>query len=330
MDPEKITEKIVEETDLDEDDVKEEVEKKIEEFEGLVSEEGAIHLVAKEHGVQVSEDNNQDLKIENIVPDMRKVRIKARVVNILDPNTFQRDDGDEGKVQNVVLGDDTGTIRMTLWDEQTEIAEKIDEGDAIEIAGAYTLEDNRENAEIRLGDDAQVKMADEDDVPEVQTSGESADVSIREVRTENTTYGITGMLMAVYTSNPFYTICPECGTSVREDEDSGDYVCKEHGEIEPEKALAVSGVLDDGTGNIRAVFFRDQARKMLDIDEEAEKEGDVSAVEEAAEEAIGKELTIEGRSRYNDYFGRIELIVNELEDAEAEEQISEMLEIMEV
>ncbi|MFB6204268.1 MAG: hypothetical protein ABEJ75_01350 [Candidatus Nanohaloarchaea archaeon] len=332
MDAEDIIQTIVDETELDEEEVKDKVKNKIEEFEGLVSEEGAIHLVAKEHGVQVSEDNNQDLKIENIVPDMRKVHMKARVVRVLEPNTFERDDGDEGKVQNVVLGDDTGTIRLTLWDDQTEIAEKIGEGDAIELAGAYTIEDNRENAELRLGDSAQVKMADDDEVPEVETGGggsETSEVSIREVRNENTSYQVQGMLMAVYTSNPFYNICPECGTSVREDDD-GKYVCKEHGEVEPDKALAVSAVLDDGTGNLRVVFFRDQARELLDIDEDIEKEGEIEEVEKAAEDVLGTELSVEGRTRYNDYFGRIEMIANEIEEVVPEEQIEDMLELMEV
>jgi len=47
----------------------------------------------------------------------------------------------------MVLGDDTGTIRLTLWDEQTQIAEKVSEGDAIQIGGAYTVEDDRGNAQ---------------------------------------------------------------------------------------------------------------------------------------------------------------------------------------
>jgi len=37
------------------DEIKEQVEDKMEEFEGLVSEEGAIHLVAKDAGVQIAE-----------------------------------------------------------------------------------------------------------------------------------------------------------------------------------------------------------------------------------------------------------------------------------
>ena len=332
MDTDEIIEKIVEEADVEKDDIKEKIEEKMEEFSGLVSEEGAAHLVAKEHGVNIAEATKQDLKIDNVVPEMRKVSIKARVVNITDANTFERDDGDEGKVQNIVLGDDTGTIRLTLWDEQTEIAEKVSEDDAIQIAGAYTVEDNQGNAELRLGDEAQVKMAEEDDVPEVKkgAQGTTTKADIGEVRSEGATFEINGMLVDVYTSNPFYRVDPDTGNTVRENDD-GDYVTDEGDEVEePDHRLAISGVVDDGTGNIRVVLFGDQARNLLEITEDEEKEGDIKAVEKAAEEAIGKEIKIKGRTRYNDYFGTIEILANSFEETTPEEQVEKLLEIMEV
>lgn len=332
MEVEDVIEKIVEESDLDEDEVDEEIEDKMEEFSGLVSEEGAAHLVAKEFGVQIEGEENKDLQIDNIVPEMRKVHLKAKVLNISDINTFERDDEEEdGKVQNLVLGDESGTIRVTLWDEQTQIAEKISEGNGIEIAGAYTVEDNQGNAELRLGDDVQVKMLDEDEVPEVDDSNsmQTQEVAINEVNSEGNSYRVRGMLMKIYTSNPFYRVHPETGDTVRENDD-GEYVTDEGEEVEgPEGRLAVSGVIDDGTETIRTVFFGDQARKILEVDEEVEKEMDVDAVEEAAEKAAGKELVIEGRTRFNDYFDRIEILANDIEEIETKDEIERMLEIME-
>lgn len=330
---EDVLDKIVEETDASEEDIQDEVDEKMEEFEGLVSEEGAIHLVAKEYGVQVEGEGDKELKLDNVVPDMRKVNIKARVLNILDMNTFERDEEEEdGKVQNLVLGDDTGTIRVTLWDEQTQIAEKIEEDDPIHITSAYTVEDDQGNAEIRLGDESQVAMADEEDVPEVESSssgGSMSEVPIGEVATENSQFRVNGLLVAMYPSNPFYQVDPETGDTVREDDD-GNLVTDEGKEVEdPDHRLAISGVLDDGTGTVRCVFFGEQARKVLDIDKETEKEGDQDAVEQAADEVLGKELEVEGRTRYNDYFDQIELMVNSVEEVSTEEKMEELLEIME-
>lgn len=329
---EEVLEKITEETELSEDEVKEEVDEKMDEFEGLVSEEGAVHLVAKEYGVEVQGAAENDLKIDNVVPEMRKVNIKARVLSISDLNTFERDDEEEdGRVQNLLLGDDTGTIRVTLWDEQTEIADQIEEGDPIEIAGAYTVEDDQGRAEIRLGDSSKVKMADEDDVPEVDApeGATTTEASIREVSGEGNSYSVKGLLVAMYGSNPFYRVDPETGDTAREDDD-GNLVTDDGKEVEdPDHRLAITGVIDDGTGAVRAVFFGDQARKILDIDEETEREGDQEAVEKASEEALGKEISIEGRTRYNDYFDQTEITVNGVDSVDAEDEIEELLDLME-
>ncbi len=334
MKTEKIIDRITEETDLEEDDIEEKIEDKMEEFSGLVSEEGAAHLVAKEHGVHISESEGEDLKIDNIVPDMRKVNFTAKVVRISDLNTFERDDDEEdGRVQNMVLGDETGTIRMTLWDDQTQISEKIAEGEGINISGAYTIEDDDGNAEIRLGDDAQVAMADEDEVPELDEETRKAntttETTIRNVRSENSSYSVKGMLMAMYTNNPFYRVDPETGDTVRENDD-GEYVTDEGEEVEePDHRLAISGVIDDGTGNIRTVFFGDTARELLNISEEEEKDGDMDAVEDGVEEAIGKEIVVEGRTRHNDYFDSLEILANQIDQPDIEDNIEELLEVLE-
>lgn len=332
MSIDQVVEKIVEETELNKEDVEEKIEEKMEEFSGLVSEEGAVHLVAKEHGVKIAEAEKQDLKIKNIVPEMRKLRLKARVAEIGDINTFERDEDEEdGKVQNVTLGDDTGTLNMTLWDEQTEITEQIDEDDAIAIEGAYTIENDQGNAEIRLGDEATVKMAEEDEVPEINEEhlDKATQANIREIKSENARYRTQGMIVTLYTNNPFYRVDPATGNTVREDDD-GAYVTDEGKEVEdPEHRLALSGVIDDGTDNIRVVFFGQQAREILDIDEETEKEGDIDKVEEAAAEAIGREIQVSGRTRYNDYFGRLEILANQTGEIKVKNEIKEILELME-
>ncbi|MFP4038330.1 MAG: OB-fold nucleic acid binding domain-containing protein [Candidatus Nanohaloarchaea archaeon] len=330
MEVEDLVEKVVEASELSEDDLMEKVDEKMEEFEGLVSEEGAVHLVAKEHGVELAEEASEDLKIENIVPDMRKVVVEGRVLNVSDLNTFERDgDEEDGKVQNLLLGDDTGTIRVTLWDDQTEIAENVDEGDVIKMAGCYTVEDDRGNAELRLGDSATVKMADDQDrFDDIENQASTSEVAVSEITTEGSSYRTRGMIMEVYTSNPFYRVDPETGDTVREDDD-GNYVTDSGEEVEdPEGRLAISGVIDDGTENIRCVFFGEQARKLLDLDEEAEKEMDEDAVEESAEDAKGLEIEVEGRTRYNDYFDRIELLVNNMQQVDTQEEIETMLEIL--
>ncbi len=316
---------ISDETGEDEDEIRERIAAKVEELSGLVSEEGAAHLVAREAGIELAEADNNDLTVDNIVPGMNRVDLKCKVVDISDVNTFDRDGDEEGRVRNVVLGDETGTVRLTLWDDQVEIGDKLDEGDSIQIQGAYSRQDNRSNVEVRVGDDTTISMLEEDlgDVADAPSSGGGGHRRARttEVMNENVNYEIEGTLVELYTDEPFYKACPECQKKV---EESGDgYECGEHGTVEPEDNLILSVIIDDGYGNLRTVFFRDRAEDLLQVDD---IDGDVETVQQRADTVKGEEVTVRGRSRYNDFFNRTELIGNEVafkqDDQLLEEQLS--------
>lgn len=322
--------RIVEETEADREEIEDEVKAKEEEFAGLVSEEGAIHLVARQYGVELSDQDNRDLKIENIVPGMSRIGIKAKVVRILDMNTFERDDGDEGRVQNVVLGDETGTIRVALWDEQTDLVEKIDEDDNIQIENAYSKEGYRDDAELRIGDSSTIKRIDDDEIGEVKDdSGGSGGGRDHEETTadrivEGGYYELTGEVVQIYTNSPFYQVCPECEDSLKED---NDYECEEHGAVEPEYRIALPAVIDDGFGNVRCVFFNDRARTLLDA-EDVEFKGNSRKLEQYAEKARGRRITVQGRAQTNDYFDAVEVLVNDISEPDIDAMIDEKMEAL--
>jgi replication factor A1 len=54
--------------------------------------------------------------------------------------TFERDDGSEGRVANLTLGDETGRVRVTLWDDQTELVNELDPGTTVELVDGYVRE----------------------------------------------------------------------------------------------------------------------------------------------------------------------------------------------
>jgi replication factor A1 len=60
-------------------------------------------------------------KISEIRRDMGEVNLVARVVDPGSPREFLRKDGAKGLVRTVVLGDDTGKIRLTLWNDQARM-----------------------------------------------------------------------------------------------------------------------------------------------------------------------------------------------------------------
>ncbi len=319
--------KLVEETDLAEDDIKAKVEEKVQEFSGLVSEEGALHLVANDLGVEFEKVPTK-LPVENIVADMPNLDLTVKVVRILDPRTFDRKDGTEGTVQNIVLGDETGTIRLALWDEQTKISERLDEGDVLNLNNVHSVEGWQDRPELRISQRSTIEMSEEDigDVKQSQSYGgrNYQDVHIINAVEERANYALRGTVLAIYAQNPFYTVCEKCGGSTSTEDDT--VTCEKCGEVDGKNALAISAILDDGTGNMRCVFFRDRARDFLNIEEDTALTQD--QVENAAGRVVGSELVVKGFTKHNDYFGRLEFIVSETSTANTKKLLTQKVDAL--
>ena len=102
--------------------------------------------------------------IADLSPGMIDVSVVGQVLHISDIRTFTRKDGSNstGSVGNITIGDETGKIRVTLWDDKTEVMEKLNIGDCIEITGGYTRENYYDSGtEIQIGDQGNIKKSDE-------------------------------------------------------------------------------------------------------------------------------------------------------------------------
>ena len=95
------------------------VEKKLKQLSGLISREGAAHIVANQLGIKLVEKTSGKLQIKNILAGMRDVELVAKVLRIYPTRRFTSN-GRKGQVASLLVGDETGTIRMSLWNEKTE------------------------------------------------------------------------------------------------------------------------------------------------------------------------------------------------------------------
>ena len=90
--------------------------------------------------------------IDDIKADMNNINISGRILDISEVRTFEKKDGSTGRVGNVLLGDSTGKIRLTLWDEKTDILEEIDFDETVEVLNAYSRENTfSQQVELNLG-----------------------------------------------------------------------------------------------------------------------------------------------------------------------------------
>ena len=120
-----IKQKILASGKLGSDELELKLKAKINELSGLISEEGAAHIIANELGVEiVSTNTTKKLKIKEIYAGMRSVTTVGKVMRKFEVREFSKEDR-SGKVCSVILGDDTGTIRTVFWNDQVDLLKDV-------------------------------------------------------------------------------------------------------------------------------------------------------------------------------------------------------------
>ncbi len=79
-------------------------------------------------------------KIKELGPGMRNVDVLARVMNTSEVREFKRPSGEIRHVSTLLIKDETGSIRLNLWEDKAIISKQIQLGDVVLVEGAYTRE----------------------------------------------------------------------------------------------------------------------------------------------------------------------------------------------
>ena len=149
--------KIKEAKGLSDEDIEKKIQEKLKQLAGLISEDGAAHIVANELGVELIKADGGPAKINDMFPGMRNVTATGQLTKKYELREFDKN-GRKGKVASFMLGDDTGQIRITLWNDQTDQFNKLTEGDTIRIKNAWVKE-NRGYKELHLNTDSKPNNA---------------------------------------------------------------------------------------------------------------------------------------------------------------------------
>ncbi|MFW5704800.1 MAG: hypothetical protein ACOCXG_03060, partial [Nanoarchaeota archaeon] len=153
---EKLLGMLIEKSGKDKDEIQKKIADKINELSGLVSEEGAIYIIANELGIRLETERpkkNADLtKIEKITEPKTPVSLACKILRIYDKVTFSSQSGTQGSVRSMLVGDETGITRIVFWNEKTELLENLQDGDILKVINAYTRENqNSDRIEIHFG-----------------------------------------------------------------------------------------------------------------------------------------------------------------------------------
>ncbi|MDD5331366.1 MAG: hypothetical protein PHE43_00905 [Candidatus Nanoarchaeia archaeon] len=321
---EEIIERIMSEKGLSKEDVNFRVNDKLTKLSGLISNTGAAHIVANELGVKIFENTKKDFKIKNLFSGVRGVTLNSKVIAKYDVREFNKN-GRIGKVQNLLIGDDSGTCRLVIWDSnQINTIETVNPNDILRVDNFY-IKENNFGKEIHLTNDSKIeinpagvviadvnKEIDRGSVVKIKDLGEN----------QNTT--IQGTIVQVFDLR-FYDSCPECNKKVIFED--GAFKCNEHGIVKEVPVPILNFYLDDGSEAIRTVLFRDNAKKILKLDDETilEIRKNPDLFNSVKDNILGELIKVSGRTNKNEMFQRVEFTGNYVEKVDVKKVLSEVV-----
>ncbi len=130
------------------------IERKKQESHDLLSDEGAVRLLAQQlAGLSGQSVNISDLRISSVQAGLSDATISGEILSISQLREFQRSDGSVGKLVRVKLKDGSGQITCVLWDSTAEIVEKelLATGSKLRLAHGYTRLGLAGEVEFHLG-----------------------------------------------------------------------------------------------------------------------------------------------------------------------------------
>jgi replication factor A1 len=184
--------------------------------EGYNGVEVSVDKVEPDPDAEVDVQLRDSYRVEDLSLGLSDVNLKGRVLSTDSVRTFDRDDGSEGRVANLTLGDPTGRIRVTLWDEKADLAEEFSPDDVVEVVDGYVRERDG-SLELHVGNRGAVEELDE----EVEYVPETTDIADLEL---GETVDIAG---GVIETDPKRTFDRDDGSqgqvrNVRVKDDTGD------------------------------------------------------------------------------------------------------------
>ncbi len=306
------------------DDLKSKTKDKVKELSGLVSEEGAIYIIANEMGVKL--ENNlsaaptsgrslETKKIEQINEAKVPINLDAKVLKKYDLVEFQSKNGNSGKVQSVLVGDDTGIIRVVFWGDKTELLvnDDIDRDTILRVNNGFVKENmNTSRMEVHFSDYSDLEVNPqgiEIEVKEIKPEYNSKNIADLEVEDRNVSIKATIVDVDI---PRFYLGCPHTFKKVFVDE--GKYISPEHGEVDPIKVPITNLVVSDSTGTVSVVAFRNKAEQVFSKKAEdiVNLSEDLEGYREISKLLVGAQLEVAGNISENQMSGELQLIINDV------------------
>ncbi|MEK6837574.1 MAG: OB-fold nucleic acid binding domain-containing protein [Nanoarchaeota archaeon] len=308
------------------------VDSKMAQLAGLVSKEGAAHIVASELGIKLVDQLSGRLQIKNILTGMRDVETVGKVLQVFEQRTFSSGNR-EGKLASLQLADETGSIRAVLWNEQADNVKGINVADVVKVKSAYVRERNGLK-ELHLNDRSAIIVNPPGETVNVEitptaTSQQRQQKAVRKKLSElNETDAMAEVLGTIVQAFDikFFEVCPECGKRARQSQADSKFICNDHSTINPSYSYVMNTVIDDGTETMRLVLFRRMVERLLNKTEQEvlAYRSQPDSFQQVKNDILGSFVKAVVRVNKNELFDRLELIAQEISEASPDEEIARL------
>lgn len=238
--------KIIQKTGLSKKEIQKRMEEKKIALKGLISDEGALFIVAKELGVEIQNKNKItsekiEINISDISLNLKNLSLIGRIREIYPVNNFTRKDGTLGLVGSFLLHDPTGDIRIVLWDEKTKIIENdyFQKNELVKIINANVKIGRYNEKEVHIGRNSKIILSPDDvdnkKYPEIKEQV----ISIKDINLNLRSITIAGEISQIYPKHEFK---------------------RNDGEIGKVRSL----IIGDSTGIITVTFWNQDEEKLSD------------------------------------------------------------------
>jgi len=316
---EEIVSKIKEKKGLSEDEINSKIKEKRNKLSGLVSPEGAAYIIANELGLDLMQSvRERGLKINKLQAGMR-VGVLGKVMKMYEVRSFNKN-GRSGKVGSFLIGDDTGYLRIVLWDaNHIKLMEdgSISDGKIMKISSG-NVRINQGYKEMHLGNYSQMEIDPEGFSVEVikredmQMEGPSYEMKKLSNCNEGDNVSVYCTIVQVFEPR-FYEGCAECGKKV-------ESKCEQHPGGAIKKIPVLNFYVDDGSDVMRAVAFRDQVTRIVNLaDEELVKAAENTEGFDALKDSVlGEQMIFSGKININNFLNRKEFIIRSINNSNKE------------
>jgi replication factor A1 len=150
--------------EVSKEEIMERLEKEKRKTNGLILEETLLRMIAAEFGMQVQNIcvSPLTLSVSDLVPSLNHVTVIGRVIAAFPSKVFNG--RKSGKFASFLIADETGILRVVLWNDKTELLEsgEIKVGQIIRISHGYTKEGQGGEVELHIGEKCKIEINPED------------------------------------------------------------------------------------------------------------------------------------------------------------------------